>query len=125
MDSLSSYTCFLSLRAWYFPIFTVTLPKCQKSHSTECLLDALTVQLFFCGFITWMTAQDTLLPILLAKKTYSFWRSHFVLYIWFLRCVVFCCHPLPLPHSLWILNKFHSVLLSVDILLSGTVIYFF
>lgn len=45
--------------------------------------------------------------------------------IWFLRCVVVCCHPFPSPLSLQILNKFHSVLLSVDKLFSGNCYRFF
>ena len=58
------------------------------------------MQLFYCAFITWLTAQDTLLPILLATKTYPFWRSHFmfVLCIWFFNCA--CCLPYPPTNSM-------------------------
>ena len=75
------------------PLFTVKLPKYRIEGAPW--LEALAMPLFCCGFSSWLTAQDALFPILLAKKTYPFWRSHFmlVLCIWFFKCVY--CLPYP------------------------------
>lgn len=55
------------------------------------------MQLFFYGFITWLTAQDTLLPILLAKETYSFCLHFYAAFVYVVPQM--CCvlsSPLPL-----------------------------
>lgn len=81
------------------PLFSqLYWPSVRNPTVQSCLLEALTVQLFYYGFITWLTAQDTLLPILLAKKTYSFWRLHFDCFVYLVPqmcCLLLSSHPFP------------------------------
>ena len=81
------------------------------------------MQLFYYGFITWLTAQDTLLPILLAKKNLPF--LEIPLYACFVYLVLQMCllstlpsHQLHVPiHFFFCANSF--LFFSEDVPLLG------